>query len=78
MRGMNPVRRLIIKEKGRMWPTVSWRDSQLVVYYLGEEDEDVSIEETRKIDFEELILRLDQGKSVFMTMRPRGEGGVAP
>lgn len=64
------MRRLVVKGEGRMWPTVTWRDSQLVVYYLGEEDDEVSVEETRKIDFEDLLLRLDRGSSVFITMKP--------
>lgn len=71
------MRRLVIKGEGRLWPTVTWRDSQLVVFYLGEEDNEVSIEETHVIDFEELLLRLDRGGSVFITMKPRGESELA-
>ncbi|RLI09722.1 hypothetical protein DRO42_03640 [Candidatus Bathyarchaeota archaeon] len=69
----NKMRRLVIKGRGRLWPTVTWRDSQLVVYYLGEDADDTRVEETREIDFEKLLLRLDRGDSVFITTKPRGE-----
>lgn len=72
------MRRLVIKSRGRMWPRVTWERSQLVVYYLGVEDDDVSVEETREIDFEELLLRLDNGSSVFLTMKPRAEMALEP
>lgn len=64
------VRRLIIKEKGKMWPTVVWKGSQLVVYYLDDEDEVTHVEKTRKLDFDELLLRIDTGSSVFITTQP--------
>jgi len=73
MSGAKPAGTLVIKGKGRLWPTVTWRGSQLIVYYIGEGDEDINIEETREIDFEELLLRLDGGDSVFITMKPRDE-----
>ena len=63
----------MIKGEGRLWPNVTWRDSQPVVFYLGEEDNEGSIEETHVIDFEELLLRLDRDGSVFITMKPGGE-----
>ncbi len=65
------MKRLIIKSKDRMWPTVIWQGSQLVVYYLGENEEDVKVKETRGIDFEEFFLHLDQGGSVFVTLKPQ-------
>ena len=62
-----------------MWPTVIWQGTQLVVYYLGEDEDDVEVRETHGIDFEEFFLRLDRGGSVFVTMKPRSvepeEGG---
>ncbi len=64
------MKRLIIKGKDRMWPTVIWQGSQLVVYYLGESDEDVQVRETNAIDFEEFFLHLDRGGSVFVTTKP--------
>lgn len=65
------MRRFFFKTGDRVWPDVTWEGSDLVVYYIGEEDDDVTIEETREIDFEELLLRLEAGSSVFMTMKPR-------
>jgi hypothetical protein len=64
------MRRLIIKAKDRMWPTVIWQDTQLVVYYLGEDEDDLEVRETRGIDFEEFFLHLDRGGSIFVTMKP--------
>lgn len=65
------TRRLIIKSKDRMWPTVIWQGTQLVLYYLGEDEDDVEVRETHGIDFEEFFLHLDRGGSVFVTMKPR-------
>jgi hypothetical protein len=64
------MKRLIIKGKDRMWPTVIWQGSQLVTYYLGEDESDVKVKETSGIDFEEFFLHLDRGGSVFITMKP--------
>jgi hypothetical protein len=72
------VKRLVIKSRGRMWPKVAWEGSQLVVYYLGVEDDDVSVEETREIDFEELLFKLDNGNSIFLTMKPRSVSTLEP
>ncbi len=65
------MKRLIIKGKDRVWPTVIWHGSQLVVYYLGEDENDVEVRETHGIDFEEFFLHLDRGGSVFVTLRPQ-------
>ena len=62
------MRTLVIKGKDRLWPTVTWDGTNLIVYYLGADD-DVSIRETKEIDFDELFLHLDRGGSIFMTMR---------
>ena len=67
--------RMVFKEKDRMWPKVAWGDSRLVVYYLGTDPEDVSVREAAEIGFEELLLRLDTGNSVYMTLKPR-DGAV--
>lgn len=68
--------RMVFKERGRMWPKVAWEDSRLVVYYLGADPEDVSVREAAENDFEELLLRLDTGSSVFMTLKPRDGAGI--
>ena len=65
------MRKLVIKEEGRMWPTVTWRDTELVVFYLGREEDCVNVQETRGIDFEKLLTHLDNGGSIFITMKPR-------
>jgi hypothetical protein len=64
------MRTLVIKGKDRLWPTVTWTGTNLIVYYLGADDDDVTIRETKEIDFDELFLHLDRGGSIFMTERP--------
>lgn len=64
------MKRLIIKGNDRMWPTVIWPGSQLVVYSLGEDESSVKVREIREIDFEEFFLHLDNGGSIFVTMKP--------
>jgi hypothetical protein len=70
------LRRLVFKGKGKMWPTVMWQGTQLVVYYLSDDDEGVVIRETSEIDFDEFFLHLDGGGSIFITIKPTGEGTV--
>ena len=64
------MRTLVIKGKDRLWPTVSWGSTNLIVYYLGAEDDEVSIRETNQLEIDELFLHLDKGGSVFMTVKP--------
>ena len=71
---MSGTMKLIYKEEGRMWPKVAWGDSRIVLFYLGADTDDVTIEEAQEVDFEELLLRLDTGGSVFMTLKPESEG----
>ena len=71
---MSRAMKLIYKEEGRMWPKVAWGDSRIVLFYLGAEPDDVTVEEVQEVDFEELLLRLDTGGSVFMTLKPESEG----
>lgn len=52
-----------------MCPKVAWGDSRIVLFYLGADPDDVTVEEAREVDFEELLLRLDAGGSVFMTLK---------
>jgi hypothetical protein len=40
------MRTLVIKGKDRLWPTVTWTGTNLIVYYLGADDDDVTIRET--------------------------------
>ncbi len=71
---LSRVMKFIYKEEGRMWPKVAWGDSRIVLYYLGAEPDDVTVEEAQEVDFEELLLRLDTGGSVFMTLKQEIEG----
>ncbi|MEE8355271.1 MAG: hypothetical protein V3S09_05540 [Candidatus Bathyarchaeia archaeon] len=64
------MKTLIIKGKDRLWPTVTWADSNLSILYLGSEDDDVTVRETNSVDFEEFFLHLDKGGSIFLTMKP--------
>lgn len=57
-----------------MCPKVAWGDSRIVLFYLGADPDDVTVEEAREVDFEELLLRLDAGGSVFMTLKQENEG----
>ena len=64
------MKTLIIKGKDRLWPTVTWAGSNLSIQYLGSEDDDVTITETNSIDFEEFFLHLDNGGSIFLSVKP--------
>jgi hypothetical protein len=46
--------------------------SHLVVYYLGEDPDDVIVRVETELDFREPMSRLDSGGSVFGTMKPDG------
>lgn len=59
-----------IRAQDKVWPTVIWQGTQLVVYYMGDDPKDVEVRETRGIDFDELLLHIDRGGSVFITTRP--------
>ena len=67
------LKRLVIKGKNRLWPTVIWQGTQLVVYYIDEDKDEVEIRETRGIDFEEFFLHIDKGGSVFVTNKPQSD-----
>lgn len=71
---MSRAMRFIYKEAGRKWPKVAWGDSRIVLFYLGVEPDDVTVEEAQEVDFEALLLRLDTGGSVLMTLRQENEG----
>jgi hypothetical protein len=64
------MKALVFKGKDRLWPKVTWEGTNLTLYYLGADDEDVSIRETNEIDFDEFFLHLDRGGSIFVTVRP--------
>ncbi len=56
--------------EGESFPRVGREGSHLVVYYLGEDPDDVIVREETELDFRELMSRLDSGGSVFVTMKP--------
>ncbi len=64
------MKTLVIKGKDRLWPTVTWAGSDLAIQYLGSEDDDVTVRETNTLDFEEFFLHLDNGGSIFLTVKP--------
>ncbi len=64
------MKTLVIKGKGRLWPKVTWADTNLSILYLGPEDDDVTLREANSVDFEEFFLHLDRGGSIFMTVKP--------
>ena len=59
-------------EEGESSPRVGREGSRLVVYYLGEDPDDVIVREETELDFRELMSRLDSGGSVFLTMKADG------
>lgn len=59
-------------EEGGSSPRAGREGSHLVVYYLGEDPDDVIVREETELDFRELMSRLDSGGSVFVTMKPDG------
>jgi hypothetical protein len=63
------MRKYFIKSNDSVWPTVIWQGTQIVVYYL-DDDEISDIVETRGIDFDELLCHIDRGGSVFITTKP--------
>jgi hypothetical protein len=62
------------REEGRILPKVVWGDSRVALYYIGVEPKDTTVVEAGEIDFEELLLRLDAGDSIFMTLKQEAEG----
>ncbi len=62
--------KIFVKAEGKLWPTVLWQKTQLVVYFMGDETDDVEVRETRGIDFDEVLLHIDRGGSVFITTKP--------
>ena len=63
------MKKLIIKSKDRIWPTVVWQGSRIITFFLGEEEDKNEVRETAGIDFEEFFLHLDRGGSIFVTLR---------
>lgn len=62
--------KIFVKAEGKIWPTVLWQNTELVVYFMGEDPDDVEVRQTRGIDFDEVLLHLDNGGSVFLTRKP--------
>jgi len=65
-----------MKSKNSMFPTVVWQGSQLVVFYLGDDEDEVEVRETNELNFE-FFLHLDCGGSVFVTMMPNSASQVS-
>ena len=53
------MRKYFTRSGESVWPTVIWQGTQIVVYYLNEDDEISDIVETRGIDFDELLCYID-------------------
>jgi hypothetical protein len=64
------MRKYFTRSGDSVWPTVIWQGTQIVVYYLNDDDEISDIVETRGIDFDELLCYIDRGGSVFITAKP--------
>ena len=67
------MNRLTLTKADKMWPRVIWRKTQIVVYYLGDSVDDNKVYFTDGIDFEEFLLHLDKGGSIFVTTLPISE-----
>ena len=64
------MRKFFTRPRDSVWPTVIWQGTQIVVYYLNEDDEINDITESRGIDFDKLLCHIDRGGSVFITTKP--------
>jgi len=64
------MRKYFTRSGDSVWPTVIWQGTQIVVYYLNQDNEINDITETRGIDFEQLLCHIDRGGSVFITTKP--------
>ncbi len=64
------MRKYFTRSGDSVWPTVIWQGTQIVVYYLNQDDEINDITETRGIDFDKLLCHIDRGGSVFITTKP--------
>jgi hypothetical protein len=67
------MNKFFIRAANKLWPTVIWQGTRLVVYYMGDDPDDVQVRETSGIDFDELLLHIDRGGSVFITTKPVGD-----
>jgi hypothetical protein len=63
--------KFIIKNNDKFWPTVLWQGTSIVTYYIDDLSDDVKIRESRGIDFDELLLHIDRGGSIFLTTQPK-------
>jgi len=64
------MRKYFTRSGDSVWPTVFWQGTQIVVYYLNQDDEIDDIVETRGIDFDQLLCHIDRGGSVFIATKP--------
>lgn len=71
------MRKYFVNSEGHVWPTVIWQGTRLVVYYLGADSDDIQVRKTRGIDFDDLLLHIDRGGSVFITTQPMDEEAPA-
>jgi uncharacterized membrane-anchored protein len=62
---------IYIKDKEEKWPKMVLKNMNFIIFYVGEREEDVKVKEMRKMDFRDLLKNLKNGKSVFITTRPR-------
>ncbi len=65
--------KFLIKNNDKFWPTVLWQGTSIVTYYIDDLSDDVKIRESRGIDFDELLLHIDRGGSIFLTTQPKGK-----
>ena len=63
--------KFLIKNNDKFWPTVLWQGTSIVTYYIDDLSDDVKIRESRGIDFDELLLHIDRGGSIFLTTQPK-------
>jgi len=67
------MKRLTLKGKDNVWPTVIWQETSIIVFYLSEDDTKTEMKETHGIDFDEFFLHLDRGGSIFVTLKSGSE-----
>jgi hypothetical protein len=58
---------MFVKNDKNLRPPAIWQKTKLLVYYMGDEPNYVSVRKTNDKDFDEVLLHIDKGGSIFIT-----------
>jgi hypothetical protein len=64
---MLEMSKMFVKNDKNLMSQAIWQKTKLLVYYMGDEPNYVSVRETNGIDFDEVLLHFDKGGSIFIT-----------